>query len=358
MKNSIKIVLFPIILGFISVLPKMTISQEVGDKITDKVTLDQEKEIANDYWKNFSPETVKGIYVTASTALNPRKMKQLIDLVHSTELNAMVIDIKDGEDVYLIPEMEELVQQLIKEKIYPIARQVVFLDNKFGQEHPKYALKNKGGNLWYDRAGNLWLDPASREVWEYNAEISKAAIALGFKEIQFDYIRFPSDGYISSIFYPTWDGQTPKNEVIKSFVEYITKEIKNFSDVPLSIDIFGYTFVVKGDLGIGQYPPDLIDYFDYFSPMVYPSHYSPGNFGFKNPASYPYEVITATLKRGERYFTEGNKKKIRAWIQGFNMGALYNEKKINLEKQALYDFGLRGWLVWNPWNTYDAKAFE
>jgi len=350
MKIVIKMILFSLALGLILVFPGVVCCEEVNNNFLNQ-------ESANDYWKNFSPDQARGIYITASTALNQKKMKQLIDLVKSSELNAMVIDIKDGSSVYLIPEMGNLVQELLQEKIYPIARQVVFLDNNFGKKNPKHALKNSAGQTWRDRAGNIWLDPAAKEVWEYNAEISKAAVAIGFKEIQFDYIRFPSDGSVSAINYPVWDGKTPKSEVIKSFAEYITKEIKDFAPVSVSADIFGYTFI-KSDLGIGQYIPDFIDYFDYLSPMVYPSHYSSGNFGFKNPAQYPYEVISKTLNKGEKYFKEDDRKKIRAWIQGFNMGAVYNEKMIGLEKQALYDFGLDGWLVWNPWNVYNQKAFE
>ncbi len=348
MKKNIGLVL--ILVFGLSLIGKPVRAEEFGSAQV-KATL------ADDYWQKFSPNQVRGIYLTASTALNQKRMRQIIDFIHASEINAVVIDIKDGQEVYLIPEMAELVQELLKEKIYPIARQVVFLDNKFGQSHPEYALKKKGGEPWRDRAGNLWLDPASKEVWEYNAEVAQAAIAIGFKEVQFDYLRFPSDGTLGQIVYPVWDGQTPKYEIIKSFVETLTQAVRDFaSKVPLSADIFAYTFLVKDDLGIGQRVTDLLSQFDFLSPMIYPSHYSAGNFGFRNPASYPYEVISSTLDRGQIYF-KSEKKKIRPWIQDFNLGAIYDDRLVGLEKKALADFGLESWLAWNPWNKYDPKSF-
>jgi hypothetical protein len=350
MKKIIKIILLLAVFCLVLISPKLTIGEEIMPIPVTAVPV-------NSYWQNFSADSVRGIYVTAATALNKKKIAQLIDLVDSTEINAMVIDIKDGDEVYLNSAMASVVQELIKKNIYPIAREMIFLDNGFAKRNPEYALKDKNKNLWRDRAGNLWLDPASPEVWQYNIEVAKAAIAIGFKEVQFDYVRFPSDGAVKSAVYPVWDAKIPKNEIIKSFIDLAIKDIKEFAEVPVSADIFGYTLMVKGDLGIGQHVPNLVNNFDYLSPMVYPSHYSAGNFGFSNPAAYPYEVISGTLKLGEQYFTSDNKIKIRAWIQGFNMGAVYNEKMINLEKQALYDFGLKGWLIWNPWNIYDKKSF-
>jgi hypothetical protein len=350
MKKIVKIILLSLIFCLVLILPKLTIGEELA-------LISAEADSVDSYWKNFSADNVKGIYVTASTALNKKKMAQLVDLVDSTELNAMVIDIKDGDEVYLNSAMASVVQELVDKKIYPIAREMIFLDNSFAKRNPEYALKDANKNLWRDRAGNLWLDPASPEVWQYNIEVAKAAIAIGFKEVQFDYVRFPSDGTVKSIAYPVWDSKMPKNEIIKNFIDLAIKEIKDFAEVPVSADIFGYTFMVKGDLGIGQHVPDLVNNFNYLSPMVYPSHYGAGNFGFSNPAAHPYEVISGTLKLGEQYFNSDNKLKIRAWIQGFNMGAVYNEKMINLEKQALYDFGLKGWLVWNPYNVYNKNAF-
>ena len=339
-------VIWLVLIVALLVLPKMSLAE---DQAATGETVDA-------YWQKFSPDEVKGIYITAGTAFNKNKMDKLIALVKTSEINSMVIDIKDGSDIYLNQEMGDLVQELVKDKIYPIARQVIFLDNKLAGEHPEYSLKWQSGGNWRDRGGHEWLDPANRAVWEYNTLISKAAIALGFKEVQFDYVRFPSDGKVKEVVYPFWDKTETQNQVIASFLDYATKEIKSFVNVPISADIFGYTFL-SDNVGIGQYLPDLIKSLDYISPMIYPSHYSAGNFGYQNPAQHPYEVVAQTLSRGEKNFNQENKQKIRAWIQGFDMGAIYNERMINLEKQALYDFGLKSWIVWNPGNIYNPKAF-
>lgn len=302
---------------------------------------------------NIDPATVRGLYVNSAT-LNSSKIEKLIDLAKKTEVNALVIDIKDDNgNTYINEKIAELIRRLHKENIYVIARIVVFKDNIFSQQHPEAALKNKKGTLWLDNLKSAWLDPASPLVQQNILEVSKKIIDLDFDELNYDYIRFATDKGSGDIMYPVWDGKTPKYEVMSNFFEFLNKELKKYnSEIKLSIDIFGYTFLRDSDLNIGQRLQDAIKFFDFVCPMVYPSHYAVGNFNFKNPAEHPYEVITETLKAGKEI------SKVRPWLQVFDLGAKYTASMVKKEKQAVYDFGLNGWLMWDPNNNYIEAALD
>lgn len=338
----------------------------------------------DDYWKTFSPAEVKAVYLTANSAYNKKKMDEIIGLMNETELNAVVIDVKDGDGVYLDDKMKALVERLVNEEIFPIARITVFFDNDLAKRRSELALKNQSGSLWRNRRGDYWVDPSSKEVWDYNAKIAKEAILLGFKEIQFDYVRFPSDGSLKAIKFPFWNPEEKSRvETIRSFFEYITTDLRAFKkDIILSADIFAFTFLVEegDDLGIGQTVGIALPYFDFISPMIYPSHYSEGNFGFQNPAEHPYEVVFGTLEKGKKFFgggqnektNEQNKtdgkiddvsvdmlqwQKIRPWVQDFNLGAFYGKEFLEKQKQAVYDQNLKSWLFWNPRNNYSKDKY-
>lgn len=320
------------------------------------------------------PLLAKAVYVTFRTAGNGR-MDEIIGLIKQTELNAVVIDLKDytgrvpfetsseiikksGSEKIFIEDIKGLIKKLHKENIYAIARIAVFEDNYLPRERTDLALKRKGGGLWEDNNGLTWVDPASQEVWDYNLEVAKEAIKVGFDEVNFDYIRFPSDGNTADIIYPFWDGTTPKEEILRQFFEYINQKIKPLG-TPISADLFGLTLTSTNDLGIGQWLEYAAPNFDYICPMVYPSHYPPGYLGFKNPANYPYEVIYDGLIRGNEriasisaLYPETTMAKIRPWLQDFDMGAIYDGRMIELQKKAAYDGGGFGWLLWNPRNIY------
>lgn len=309
---------------------------------------------------NVNPDNAKGIYLTMWSASNSRKMENIFALIDKTEINSVVIDVKgsQGELIYEYwSGIGDLIKKLHEKNIYTIARVVVFQDSGYAEFHPEVALKNKSGGLWRDRRGFAWLDPAAKGSHDHIVDIAIKSIDLGFDEIQYDYIRFPTDGVLSSIVYPAWDGQKPRNEVLREFFEYSKKKLKEYDPrVKTSIDIFGYTFLRSDDLGIGQVLGDALDNFDYISPMVYPSHYGPGNFGFDNPAEHPYEVIFETMKEGLEAMGEERAKiakpKIRPWIQVFNMGARYDSAKIRAQIKAIYDSEMTGWLMWDPNNSY------
>lgn len=314
----------------------------------------------------------KGIYITFRTA-STKRIDELLDLVKRTELNTVVIDIKDysghvafdtdselineiGSEQIWIKDMKGLIEKFHREGIYVIARVVVFEDNFLPQKEPYLALKTRGGYLWRDNRGLSWLDPASQDVWDYIVEISKQAVEVGFDEINLDYVRFPTDGDISAIIYPFWDYKTPKKEILRRFFEYYSERIKPLG-VFISADLFGLTLTSETDLNIGQWLEEAALYFDYICPMVYPSHYPSGYEGFINPAFHPYEVIYESLIIGnERLASISASAKLRPWLQDFDLGAHYDTRKIELQKQAVYDAGAYGWLLWNPKNIYTESA--
>ena len=316
---------------------------------------------------------IMGVYSTTWSARSKR-ISDLIRLADETEINAIVIDVKDS-GVYLDDYTKNLVAKLHEKNIYAIARLVVFQDNSQIKTHSEWYFKKSDGSLWRDSRGWHWLDPAEQGTWDYNLAASKKAIDAGFDELNFDYIRYPSFKKDDDVVF------TPvlKNQIINDFAHYLASELKKYnSNIILSVDLFAYNMLKKDDLGVGQNFIELYDYFDYISPMVYPSHYLPGNFVFENPAEHPYEVILGTINKGKEQLWaksvaevgtttpaivnpvfEKELKKLRPWLQDFNIGAMYDGDMIRKEKQAVYDAGLTsGWLLWNPRNIYTEEALD
>lgn len=300
------------------------------------------------------PKPIRAIYLTASTAKNPERLSHLIELVKRTTLTAMVINVKD-DGPQLDQKLIEAVSLVRSEGIIPIARIVVFKDSTFVRANPQEALRYPGGTLWRDYRGGTWLDPASRASWAYLVHLSRQAADIGFEEINLDYVRFPTDGSISLIRYPVWDGKTPKTEVIAAFFKYFNEELKKTHPrLKTSLDIFGYTFLTSSGLNIGQRVEDAAHHFDIIAPMVYPSHYSTGNFGFENPAAHPYAVIKKTLERGFAKLPPNfPHSRIRPWLQAFDMGGVYNGYMLSEQIRSLNEFGITEFYLWNPRNVYD-----
>jgi hypothetical protein len=334
---------------------------------------------------------VRGIYVSSATAGTAKRFAQLTDLVDRTELNAMVIDVKDGRGALAFipasaalapfasenPELgalRDLTGPLHEKGIYLIARVFVFQDPWLVEKRPDLAVKRKSGGIWRDRRGTPWLDPASREVWKYNAAIARDAYAGGFDEVQFDYIRFLSDGDMSAAAYPAYDGKTAKADVIRSFFGYMDAEVREKSGIPISADLFGLTmWAHDSDLNIGQKLDSAARHFDYVSPMVYPSHYPSGFEGFANPADHPYEVVHDNLVKGDEVFAAIRKDdlalreknpglslkiaSVRPWLQDFDLGADYTPDMVRAQMKASVDGGASGWIFWNARNVYTESAF-
>ncbi len=324
-----------------------------------------------------TPKDLKAIYMSSWVAGTRDFRNRLITLVDDTELNAIVIDIKDStgkisfevSDPILvkenavekrIPDIRGLIDLLHSKDIYVIGRIAVFQDPHFIKNHPNSAVKtntNKN-NFWKDNNGISWIDASSDDAHIYTVALAKEAYALGFDEINFDYIRFPSDGNMKDIYYPLSNGKV-KTDVMKYFYEYLNKNLKP-QGVVISADLFGMTTTNTDDLNIGQILEDALKNFDYIAPMVYPSHFPKNWNGYANPATKPYEVIhysmNSAVKKAEAIGE--STLKLRPWLQDFDMGAKYTKELVRAQIKATYDVGLTSWMLWDPANTYTRDALE
>jgi hypothetical protein len=322
--------------------------------------------------RDFLDKEVRGLYVTSWIA-GMKRFREIADGVAGSALNALVIDLKDctgkvGYDSNVafvaeikaherrIRDLEGVLQYCRDRKIHAIARIAVFQDPVLAAAKPELAIRGSAGTTWADRKGLSWVDPASRKVWKYNLDLAKEAAARGFDEVQFDYVRFPTDGRLQGLKYPVYKGDIPKHQVIKEFFQYIDQELKS-TDVLVSADIFGLTTVAEDDLNIGQRIEDLAPYVDYLCPMVYPSHFPPGYLGFKNPAEQPYKVVYDSCMRGLDRI-RGQRARLRPWIQDFDLGAKYDRHMILEQIQALRDAGVFGFCAWNARNVYTITDYR
>lgn len=320
------------------------------------------------------PAEVKGIYMTARTA-GSKRFGELLDMIDRTELNAAVIDLKGDTgalaffpddpalsattSTVFLPKLEDLTGELHRRGIYAIARVFVFEDPWYA-EHSTSALRYASGALWGDKKGVRWTDPASEEVWRYNAAIAKEAWSRGFDEVQFDYIRFPTDGNVKAIVYPDWDGKEPKRSVIARFFAFLGSELVD-RGIPVSVDLFGYAVREdEGDVGIGQNMKDALPYVTAISPMVYPSHYYAGSYGYPNPALAPAGIVSTSMAIADRVIASSTdvRATVRPWLQDFNIGAVYDATKVRAEIDAAEAGGASGWLLWNASNVYTEGALK
>lgn len=314
---------------------------------------------------------VKGIYMSGRVFQAPYLFDRLIKLVDKTELNSLVIDIKDDEgclttdmNIPLTKEIkarihkgsniEKNMELLYEKNIYPIARIVVFKDPTLAEGKPDLAIKKYDGTLWRDRKGLAWVDPHSHIVWEYAVDVAKEAAKMGFREIQFDYVRFPTDGDLKNAVYP-YETEQKKEDVIKEFLQYAKKELEPYK-VFVAADVFGLTTLTLDDMGMGQKFEKIITGVDYICPMIYPSHYGPGNYGFANPNAYPYEVVKNALLDAKKKTGDSNVI-VRPWLQDFNLGKpSYGVSEVRAQIKATYDAGYNEWILWNAGNRYTSDA--
>lgn len=325
-----------------------------------------------------TPSAVKAVYISSWVAGNSKYRDPIIKLVDDTELNSIVIDVKDstgrisfqtsskdlnnfGSVEGRISDIRSLTNMLHQKNIYIIGRVAVFQDPYMTKSKPEWAITRKSdGKVWKDNKGLSFLDPANKEVWKYIVAIAHEAYAEGFDEINFDYIRYPSDGNIKDINYHLATGAT-RSDNLKAFFEYLSTEVKKNDNIITSADLFGLTTESTDDMGIGQVWEKALPYFDYLAPMVYPSHYPSGQDGFKNPADHPYEIINKALSgavKKTNAVAGQDIHKIRPWLQDFNLGATYTGDMIRSEMKAVYDNGLDSWMLWDPRNKYTPSALD
>ncbi|HEX6560385.1 MAG TPA: putative glycoside hydrolase [Longimicrobiales bacterium] len=320
------------------------------------------------------PDAVRALYLNAWAAGSPRKLAKLIRVADSTEINAFVIDVKEGGEISYqsqlplarkvgatrdyIRNINKLLATLRAHNIYPIARIVVFKDPLLAAARPDLAVKTKEGTVWIDNKGKAWVDSYNRAVWDYNIDIAREAIALGFSEVQWDYVRF-SDAprsYLNRAVYPAAAGRT-KEAAIREFMLYSRQKLADL-EVPVTADVFGLTVTTDGDMGIGQQWEKMVDAVDVVLPMVYPSHFIPGNYGLRNPNAAPYRTVRRSMEDALRRSKPiANAAQIRPWLQAFTLGPPhYAPAHVRAQIQAVYDVGLTEWVLWNPGSNYDPAA--
>ncbi|WP_052702891.1 putative glycoside hydrolase [Paenibacillus beijingensis] len=327
-----------------------------------------------------APAAVKGIYVSGWTAGSGRAMERLIRLTEQTELNAMVIDVKNeyGELTYPsrlnkvnqlgadrrppIRYLKPLLARLHRNHIYTIGRVVVFKDPLLAQRQPQWALHRKSGGIWRDNKGKAWVNPFRKEVLDYNIAVAAEAAKHGFDEIQFDYVRFPANTpeAEASIDYG-YSGFSSKAGAIRNFL-HLAKSRLHQQGTKLSVDVFGLVTSAENDMGIGQTWKEVACQADYISPMTYPSHYSQGVYGIPNPDLSPYATIRSAMtdavgRNRQLGCNRGQPAGIRPWLQSFTATwihphLVYGRREVLLQIKAAHDAGVEEYLLWNPRCVY------
>ena len=326
-----------------------------------------------------TPDTLRGLYVNRWAALG-RRMNELIDVSKRTEINALVIDVKDDRGFVLYKSRVPLAQQIgadtnsvmspkklraildtmAAHSIYPIARIVVAKDPLLATKKPEWSIKRRSDmQPWLDKNGIPWLDPHHREVWQYAVDLAKEAYDLGFSEVQLDYVRFPDEKrLISESVYPLANGRV-RAQVIRDQLGFVRGALRSAS-IPVSIDVFGLTATDTTDMGIGQRWEMFVDQADYILPMVYPSHFAPGTYGIGNPNANPYSTIDRAMKDVKRRTASvPNAGKVIPWYQDFTLGPpRYGAEQVRAQIKAGYDNGFQSWILWNPGSRYTLSALR
>lgn len=341
-----------------------------------------------------TPESVKAVYMSQCVVGTPSFRDSIVKLIDDTELNAVVIDIRDYTGKIAFPtdnpilkdmvsddcganDMKDFLQRLHDKNIYVIGRVTVFQNPYYTKVHPEEAVQKAGGGVWKDHKGLAFVDVGAKPYWDTVVELSKESYAIGFDEINYDYIRFPSDGDMKSAVY-SWSKGKSKSAALEEFYRYLHEKVSPIG-VKMSVDLFGYVTVHEDDLGIGQLLERALPYFDYIDPMVYPSHYNSGFAGLKNVNSDPYKVVYASMIEAVRrtvatttsiesfaYQRIGTStpavyskpsypaSKMRPWLQDFDYPVDYTPAMVAAQIKANEDAGLNSYLFWDPANKYSS----
>lgn len=371
------------------------------------------------------PKPVKAIYMSACVAGTPSFRENLVQLANQTEVNSIMIDIKDYSGTISFPpeseawkpawaaaecgarDMREFIEYLHANDIYVIGRITVFQDPFYAPKNPQLAVQRSDQQtVWHDYKGLSFIDVAAREYWDHVIALVVDSYNLGFDEINFDYIRYPSDGNMTDTYYPqTMAGEygMDRQANLESFFAYLHEKMSDESlfdayrhentgratSTPwTSADLFGMTTTNYDDLSIGQVQDRAAPYFDFIAPMVYPSHYPDSFLGLGNPNDYPYQVVYHAMKSGvdrmqsnttpmEGFLHEPafvtsasgtpistgqytkpvyGPDKFRTWIQDFDYGGDYDAADVRAQIKASYDAGVESWMIWAPSNIYTRAA--
>jgi hypothetical protein len=322
---------------------------------------------------------IRALYLNRFAAQSAKKMRHLFAVADSTEINGFVIDMKDefglnyrspnaklarnaGGTHGYVSDVKALVDSVKAHRLVPIARIVAFKDPVAAQVNPEWTIRREDGSVWNDKEGLAWVNAHDPRVWEYNLAVAEELVGLGFQEIQWDYIRFPEP--YRSLPKQVFPGATmSKPDALATFLKQSRERLSKLG-VRSTADIFGLVTTVRGALEVGQWWEKISPHVDVVLPMVYPSHYPRGAFAIDRPNAEPYQVLkialdTARTRDEKLGITKAEH--VRPWFQAFSLGQpAYGPEQIKAQKQAAYDAGYHGWVLWSPGSMYDPfiPAFE
>jgi hypothetical protein len=313
------------------------------------------------------PDEIRGVHVTMALASVPGKIDEYLSLTKHG-LNTLELDVKDenGEVGFRKPKVAlarqvdaakdyydpaEVARKAHAAGVYLIGRVVCFEDPTLTRSAPRYAIRTTSGGVWTTVAGLGWANPYDKRVWDYNVQLGLAAAKAGFDEIQFDYVRFPTDGDLSAAVFPGKTNES-KTAVITSFAKYAGERLKPLG-VRVSADVFGLT--ATRNMGIGQRPKKLGQYLDTIYPMVYPSHFGPGEYDLPDPNAQPGRTVGLALRDFDRQLT-GLDTRLVPWLQDFSLGRTYTLADVQDQIEAARDAGAEGFLLWNAAGVYTRGA--
>lgn len=351
-----------------------------------------------------TPSVVKSLYMTQCAAASPSLRDHLLKLADDTEINSMVVDLKDysGTVVFASPtalpggrgctyhDLPKLLQTLHEHGLYVIGRLTVFQDPLYTKTYPEQAVQSAGGGVWHDRKGLAFVDVSSEPYWIYVEKLAQEAYALGVDEVNFDYVRYPSDGNMADARYRNTGSSHAEN--LEKFFAALTRTLRESTPkLVLSADLFGMTTTNLDDLNIGQVLERALPYFDFIAPMVYPSHYPPKFNGWADPNEHPYDIVYYSLSRAVARTIASttpiasfayqpiiaatsststpnlpklyqkpvySAQKIRPWLQDFDYPVTYTSAMVRTQIQATYDVGLTSWMMWDPANKYTSSVYQ
>jgi len=341
-----------------------------------------------------TPAAVKAIYMSQCAAGTPSFRESLTKLIDETELNAIVIDIRDYTGKIAFPtdnpilkdmvsdecgarDMKKFLESLHEKNIYVIGRITVFQNPYYTKVHPEQAVQHKNGGIWKDRKGLAFMDVGATPYWDTVVELAKASYEIGFDELNFDYIRYPSDGDMAAAIYIKREGKT-KQEMLEDFFKYLHDQLASMG-VVTSADLFGMTATNVDDLNIGQVLERALPYFDFIDPMVYPSHYPSGFHGYKDVNAHSYDIVYFSMQEAVRRTVATTTEvashahtrigtstpavyskpvypssKMRPWLQDFDYPVEYTPAMVQEQIKANEDAGLNSYLFWDPANKYSS----
>lgn len=371
-----------------SLFPRLSINNNPADAKIKEVL--SEPELVKKVSHLKTPEVVKGVYMSACVAATPSLRQKVVKLINETEINSVIIDIKDYSGTISfkinkpgfvdnngggcqVADMTDFLAELHQQGIYVIGRITSFQDAYMSKLKPDWAVKKKSNKdvVWKDHKGISFIDAGDEEMWKYLVDLGLASYDIGFDELNFDYIRYPSDGDMTDIYFPHSEptflanatSTVPlKSIVLKKFFEYLHANFKD-TGVITSADLFGMTTTNTDDLNIGQLLENALSNFDYVAPMVYPSHYPVGFLNYKSVVevnAHPYEIVHYSMAAAvKRAMAIGlNPLKLRPWLQDNDYPVPYTPAMVRAQIQATYDVGLNSWMLWDAGNTYTREALN